>query len=42
MLVDILNYCKEDTSIIDNETIFQIEQFLISPKEWSNNHSNKI
>ena len=39
---DILNYCKEDKSIIDNETIFQIEQFLISPKEWSNNHSNKI
>ena len=39
---DILNYCKEDNSIIDNETIFQIEQFLISPKEWSNNHSNKI
>ena len=39
---DILNYCKEDKSIIDNETITQIEQFLISPKEWSNNHSNKI
>ena len=39
---DILNYCKEDKSIIDNETISQIEQFLISPKEWSNNHSNKI
>ena len=39
---DILNYCKEDKSIIDNETINQIEQFLISPKEWSNNHSNKI
>ena len=39
---DILNYCKEDNSIIDNETIFQIEQFLISPKEWSNNHNNKI
>ena len=39
---DILNYCKEDKSIIDNETIFQIEQFLISPKEWSNNHNNKI
>ena len=37
---DILNYCKEDKSIIDNETITQIEQFLISPKEWSNNHSN--
>ena len=30
---DILNYCKEDNSIIDNETIFQIEQFLISPKK---------
>ena len=39
---DILNYCKEDKSIIDNETITQIEQFLISPKEWSNIHSNKI
>ena len=39
---DILNYCKEDKSIIDNETITQIEQFLISPREWSNNHSNKI
>jgi len=39
---DILNYCKEDKSIIDNETITQIEQFLISPKEWSNNHNNKI
>ena len=39
---DILNYCKKDKSIIDNETITQIEQFLISPKEWSNNHSNKI
>ena len=39
---DILNYCKEDKSIIDNETITQIEQFLISPKDWSNNHSNKI
>ena len=39
---DILNYCKEDKSIIDNETITQIEHFLISPKEWSNNHSNKI
>ena len=39
---DILNYCKEDKSIIDNETITQIEQFLISPKEWSDNHSNKI
>ena len=39
---DILNYCKEDKSIIDNETITQIEQFLISPEEWSNNHNNKI
>ena len=39
---DILNYCKEDKSIIDSETITQIEQFLISPKEWSNNHNNKI
>ena len=39
---DILNYCKEDKSIIDNETIFQIEQFLISPKEWSKNHTQKI
>ena len=39
---DILNYCKEDKSIIDNETIFQIEQFLISPKEWSKNHTHKI
>lgn len=38
---DILNYCKEDKSIIDNETIFQIEQFLISPKKWSENHNNK-
>jgi orotate phosphoribosyltransferase len=38
---DILNYCKEDNSIIDNETIFQIEQFLISPKKWSENHNNK-
>ena len=38
---DILNYCKEDNSIIDNETIFQIEQFLISPKKWSKNHNNK-
>ena len=39
---DILNYCKEDNSIIDNETISQIEQFLISPKEWSKNNTNKI
>ena len=39
---DILNYCKEDNSIIDNETITQIEQFLISPEEWSINLSNKI
>ena len=39
---DILNYCKEDKSIINNETITQIEQFLISPKEWSNNYNNKI
>ena len=39
---DILNYCKEDNSIIDNETISQIEQFLISPKEWSKNHTNEI
>ena len=39
---DILNYCKEDKSIIDNETITQIEQFLISPKEWSKNHTHKI
>lgn len=39
---DILNYCKEDKSIIDNETITQIEQFLISPKEWSKNHTQKI
>ena len=39
---DILNYCKEDKSIIDKETITQIEQFLISPEEWSNNHNNKI
>ncbi|MFL2813104.1 MAG: orotate phosphoribosyltransferase [Paracoccaceae bacterium] len=39
---DILDYCKEDNSIIDNETISQIEQFLISPKEWSKNHTNKI
>ena len=39
---DILNYCKEDKSIIDYETITQIEQFLISPEEWSNNNSNKI
>ena len=38
---DILNYCKEDKSIIDKETIFQIEQFLISPKKWSKNHNNK-
>ena len=38
---DILNYCKEVKSIIDKETIIQIEQFLISPKEWSNNHINK-
>ena len=38
---DILNYCKEDNSIIDNETIFQIDQFLISPKKWSENHNNK-
>ena len=38
---DILNYCKEDKSIIDNETITQIEQFLISPKKWSKNHNNK-
>ena len=39
---DILNYCKKDKSIINDETIFQIEQFLISPKEWSKNHNNKI
>ena len=39
---DILNYCKEDKSIIDSETINQIEQFLFSPEEWSNNHNNKI
>ncbi len=39
---DILNYCKEDKSIVDNETITQIEQFLIAPREWSNNHNNKI
>ena len=39
---DILNYCKEDKSIVNNETITQIEQFLISPREWSNNHNNKI
>ncbi len=39
---DILNYCKEDNSIIDNKTIDQIEKFLISPKEWSENHSQKI
>ena len=39
---DILNYCKENNHIIDNETISQIEQFLISPKEWSKNHTQKI
>ena len=39
---DILNYCKEENSIIDNKTISQIEEFLISPKEWSKNHTNKI
>ena len=39
---DILNYFKEDKSIVNNETITQIEQFLISPREWSNNHKNKI
>ena len=38
---DILNYCKEDKNIIEKETIFQIEQFLISPREWSRNHSHK-
>ena len=38
---DILNYCKERNSIIDKETIIQIEKFLISPKEWSKNHINK-
>ena len=39
---DILNYCKEDKSIIDKETIIQIEKFLIAPEEWSKNHNNKI
>ena len=39
---DILNYCKEDQSIIDKETIIQIEKFLIAPEEWSKNHNNKI
>ena len=39
---DILNYCKEDKSIIDNRTITQIEKFLIAPEEWSKNHNNKI
>ena len=39
---DILNYCKEENSIIDKKTISQIEEFLISPKEWSKNHTNKI
>ena len=34
---DILNYCKEVNSIIDKKTINQIENFLISPIEWSNN-----
>ena len=38
---DILNYCKENNSIIDKETIIQIEKFLISPTEWSKNHINK-
>ena len=38
---DILNYCKEDKFIIDKETISQIEQFLISPKEWSRNHTHE-
>ena len=33
---DILNYCKEVNSIIDKKTINQIENFLISPIEWSN------
>ena len=39
---DILNYCKEDKSIIDKETIIQIEKFLIAPEEWSKNHNIKI
>ncbi len=39
---DILNYCKEDKSIIDKETIIQIEKFLIAPEKWSKNHNNKI
>ncbi len=39
---DILNYCKENNSIIDNKTIYQIEQFLISPKEWSKNRTDKL
>ncbi len=39
---DILNYCKENNSIIDNKTIYQIEQFLISPKEWSKNRTDEL
>ena len=38
---DILEYCKENNSIIDKETISQIEQFLVSPKEWSKKHIKK-
>ena len=35
---DILDYCKEKKSVIDVKTIDQIEQFLNSPKEWSQKH----
>ena len=38
---DILYYCKEVKNIIDQETIFQIEKFLVSPLEWSNKFENK-
>ena len=38
---DILNYCKEVKNIIDQETIFQIEKFLVSPLDWSNKFENK-
>ena len=38
---DILDYCKEKKTIIDVKTIDQIEEFLNSPKEWSQKHDNK-
>jgi len=36
-----LDYCKEKKSIIDVKIVDQIEEFLNSPKEWSQKHNNK-